>query len=111
MKNPFEKKIARQLRRAKVKFKYEGIKIPYVLSGHYIPDFVIHTPTGYIYVETKGYLRPADKRKMVAVRRQHPEIDLRILFYASRKEQIRWATKVGIKYAVGKIPKEWMEGI
>jgi len=110
VKNKFELKIYAQLKRAGVQFRYEGTKIPYVLSGHYIPDFVITTPTGLVYIETKGYLRPEHKRKMVAVRRQHPEIDLRILFYAPNKTYIKWAEKNGIRYAIGTIPKEWLDG-
>jgi predicted nuclease of restriction endonuclease-like RecB superfamily len=110
VKNKFEIKIYAQLKRAGIRFRYEGTKIPYVLSGHYIPDFVIITPTGLVYVETKGYLRPEHKRKMVAVKRQHPEIDLRILFYAPKKEYIKWAEKNGIKYAISTIPQEWLDG-
>ena len=110
LKNKFERKIWTQLRRARVNFKYESEKIPYVLAGHYIPDFVLVTPTGRVYIETKGYLRPEHKRKMCAVKRQHPEIDLRILFYASNKKNIKWAEKNGIKYAISTIPKEWLEG-
>jgi predicted nuclease of restriction endonuclease-like RecB superfamily len=110
LKNKFEKKIHDQLKKAKVNFKYEGTKIPYVLSGHYIPDFVIKTKTGVVYVETKGYLRPEHKRKMAAVKRQHPELDIRILFYSKNVGYIRWANKHGFKYAIETIPEDWLEG-
>ncbi len=111
MRNKFEQKIARQLKKAKVQFGYESCRISYVLAGHYIPDFIIDTGNGKIYIECKGYFRPEAKRKLGAVRRTHPEIDLRILFYAHNKANIKWAEKNGIKYAIGSIPQEWLEGL
>jgi predicted nuclease of restriction endonuclease-like RecB superfamily len=111
MRNKFEKKIEAQLKRAKVKFKYEGEKIPYVLAGHYIPDFIVQTPTGLLYIEAKGYLRPEHKRKMVAVAKQHRELDIRILWYSRSDKNIRWAEKHGFKWAIGTIPKDWLKGL
>ena len=110
-RNKFEQNTYNQLRRAGILFKYESEKLPYVLARHYIPDFIIITPTGKIYLECKGYLRPEHKAKLCAVKKQHPEIDLRILFYAAKKDNIKWAEKNGIKYAVGEIPEEWLKGL
>jgi len=108
-RNKFERKISRQLQR--VPFKYESEKVPYVLCCHYIPDFIVSTPLGKLYIECKGYLRNTDKRKLAAVRKQHPELDIRIVFYASTRTSIKWAEKTGIRYAVGMVPKEWLEGL
>lgn len=94
---------------SKTSFKYEAEKIPYVIAGHYNPDFIVSTPHGKIYIETKGYFRPDAKRKMVAVKRQHPNLDIRIVFYAKKKSDIRWAERYGFAYSIGKIPKEWLE--
>lgn len=110
LKNNFERKIHNQLKRAKVVFKYEPERIPYVIAGHYIPDFIINTPTGTLYIETKGYLRPEAKRKLIAVKKQHPELDIRIVFYEQRKSNSRWAERCGFKWAVSTIPQEWIEG-
>lgn len=110
-RNKFEKKIATQLRRSKREFKYESEKIPYVIAGHYNPDFVVTTPTGKIYLETKGYFRPEAKRKMVAVKRQHPELDIRIVFYSYRAAYEKWAIKNGFRYAFEKIPIDWLKGL
>lgn len=107
-RNNFEKRVARQLKRAKVPFKYEPEKIPYILARHYIPDFVLTTSTGKIYIETKGHLRREDKAKMVAVKRQHPNLDIRIVFYAKNKHQIRWADRHGFIYAFERVPVEWL---
>lgn len=109
--NGFEKEIRTQLKRAKVQFKFEGEKIPYVQAKHYKPDFVIVTPNGIIYVECKGYFRPEHKAKMKAVKRQHPEKDIRLLFYREVKAYIRWAEKNGFIYAIRKVPKEWLQGL
>lgn len=115
-RNRFEYQTQKQLSRAKVVFEYESEQIAYLLAGHYTPDFIVQTPTGKIYIECKGYLRPEDKRKLVAVKRQHPAMDLRILFYPfkspKRKQQyIKWAIRNGLRYAINKIPKEWLDGL
>jgi Phage endonuclease I. len=110
-KNKFEERIHRQLKKAKCNFKYESEKIPYILARHYIPDFVLTTPTGKIYIECKGYLRPEHKSKMVAVKRLNPSLDIRILFYSSNKKYIKWAEKHGFVYAIEKIPDEWLQGM
>lgn len=110
LKNKFETRIYGQLQRSKLPFKYESERIPYVLARHYIPDFKVQTRTGYIYVECKGYLRPEHRSKMVAVKRQHPEKDIRMLFYSHNKAYVKWAEKHGFRYAIDKIPQEWLDG-
>jgi len=109
-RNKFESKIFKQLKRSKVKFTYESERIPYVFSGYYLPDFVIETPTGRVYVETKGYFRPEHKRKLVAVKKLNPQLDIRLLFYSEKAKDIKWAEKNGFKYAIDTIPKDWLDG-
>lgn len=111
MRNEFEKKLARQIRRARLKVKYETERIPYVIAGHYIPDFILETPLGKIYIEAKGYFRPEAKRKLIAVKKQHPGKDLRIIFYSENKKYIAWAERYGFKWAIGKIPIAWFSGL
>lgn len=110
MRNKFEKKIYRQLKSSKINFKYESEKLPYILSRHYIPDFILDTPLGKVYIECKGYLRPEHKSKMVAVKKQYPNKDIRILFYSENKSAIKWAKKNNFIYAIGDIPDEWYQG-
>ena len=110
-RNKFEKRINSQLKRAKVPFKYEPEKIPYVLACHYIPDFVLSTPLGKVYIECKGYFRPEDKRKLAAVKRLNPQLDIRIVFYARREQYIKWADKHGFKWAIERVPREWLSGL
>lgn len=109
-RNKFETKIERQLKRAKVRFEYEPERIPYVLARYYVPDFVLDTPLGRVYIECKGYLRPEHKAKMVAVKKQHPALDIRILFYSRKAKDIRWAEKYGFIYAIDTIPTLWLKG-
>ena len=110
-RNPFELGLERQLKKAKVTYKYESERIPYVLARHYIPDFIIYTQTGKVYIEAKGYFRPEARAKMVAVKKLNPHLDIRIVFYASKKKDIRWAIRHGFRYAIGTIPGEWLEGL
>lgn len=92
-----------------IKFKYEAEKLPYLIAGHYIPDFIITTKTGKIYIETKGHFRPEAKRKMVAVKKLNPNLDIRILFYSLNKSYVKWCTKNGFPFAVHEIPEEWLQ--
>lgn len=110
LRNKFELKIFSQLQKAKVQFTYESEKFAYILARHYIPDFIIVTPLGKVYVETKGHLRREDKAKLIAVKRQYPQMDLRLLFYAPNKTNSKWAIKNGFKFAFGEIPTEWFHG-
>ncbi len=114
-KSGFEVIISRQLQKAGVKFQYEPIKIPYTISGEYVPDFLL--PNGVI-VEAKGLLNKYDDKeaaKMIAVRDQHPEYDIRFVFQDAQTKVPRrksthaqWATRNGFLWADGEIPEEWL---
>ncbi len=108
-RNKFEARIYASLKNKKIKFKYESEKIPYLISGHYTPDFVLTTRAGKIYIETKGHFRPEAKRKMAAVKKLNPQLDIRILFYSYSKSSIKWCTKYNFPYAIGDIPDEWFK--
>lgn len=107
-RNAFEKLLESQIKRSKVPFTYETEKIPYVIHGNYIPDFIIETLHGKIYVEAKGYFRREAKSKMVAVKKQNPTLDIRFVFYKYSKANERWALKYGFPYAFEKIPRSWL---
>ena len=85
-----EDKNAAYLKREKVKFTYEILKIQYTepASNHtYTPDFVITTLSGKsIIVETKGIWTYKDRLKHLLVRQQHPELDIRFVFTRSRSK-------------------------
>lgn len=111
-KSQFEQKLAAQLRKAKVKFEYESTKLPYILERNYIPDFIL--PNGVI-IEAKGKFDAQSRSKMAAVKKAHPELDIRFVFMrASNKLSKRskmtygeWADKYGFPWADSSIPKEW----
>lgn len=109
-RNKFETRTASYLNTFNIDFGYEVENIPYTLKGRYKSDFTITTKSGRkIIVETKGYFRPEDKRKMAAVKKQHPDLDLRILFYAPNRSYEKWAIKHKIPYAFRVIPLSWIE--
>lgn len=110
-KNKFEQRIYNLLKRKKISFKYESERIPYIFTGYYLPDFVLSTPKGKVYIETKGYFRPEHKRKMASVKKLNPQLDIRILFYSKKEKDIKWADKNGFIWAVETIPEEWLEGM
>jgi len=94
-----------------VEFGYEKVRIPYVIHGWYIPDFIVDlhlfpSEDKRLYIEQKDTYGQSIKRKMVAVRRCNPTLDIRLVFYAHNKKYIKWAEKNGFPWAVGEIPKE-----
>jgi hypothetical protein len=104
-RNQFEESLYEQIKSTEGNVEYERNRIPYTIKGVYIPDF--KTKRG-IYIEAKGWLRPADKRKMRAVKDANPSLDIRFIFQKKSASQIRWAEKYGFPYAVGVIPKTWL---
>jgi predicted nuclease of restriction endonuclease-like RecB superfamily len=106
----FEREVSKQLKRhRRVKVSYESHSISYSIPRVYHPDFVVTLPNGHtIYVEAKGYFRQEDKVKMKCVKLCNPTLDIRMIFPRKNKKDIAWCTKMGIPYAVGSIPKDWL---
>jgi len=115
-RSKFEADTAKDLKTRKVKAEYEQKKLKYKVpsSNHtYTVDFEL--PNGII-VETKGLLTLEDRKKMVLVRDQHPELDIRFLFMSANRKLYKgskttygqWCTKNGFLYASKTIPKEWL---
>jgi len=123
-RNKFEEKTGDDLTQKGIQFGYETEKLDYSVAGRYLPDFIITRKNGSkVYIETKGNGRSFDgpsRRKLLAVKSQHPEVDLRIVFYSdgkigatrkdgSRATQSEWAEKNGFKWAIKVIPEAWLE--
>lgn len=98
-------------------FEYESVPLTYVLTSVYTPDFVL--PNGVI-VETKGLFDSDDRRKMLAVKAQHPALDIRLCFQkadvklsrASRSiTYAQWATRHKFPWCEGNIPTTWTDVI
>jgi len=113
----FEHKVSDQLKENKIKFEYETTVIDYIkpeTSHTYTIDFTL--PNG-ILVETKGRWVLEDRKKHLLIKKQHPELDIRMVFQSSKtkirkgskttyamycdKHDIPWAEKV--------IPESWLK--
>lgn len=129
MRSGFEVTVNNFLKHLKCVFWHEPCKIPYITEANYIPDFVIYKGklkkpkkpltlsdlNDMILVETKGYFKPADRRKMLAVKKSNPKLDIRIVFqrdnYLTKSKKSKysdWAEKHGFIWAIQEIPKEWL---
>lgn len=111
-KSKFEAEIASSLERQGVDYEYEPSSIKYAVIRSYKPDFVLPNE---IHIETKGYFKSEDQRKMRAVKDQHPELDIRMVFQrlqgrvqGSQMTNAEWCEKYGFQYADGKIPRAWI---
>lgn len=114
MRNAFERGLGAQLKRLGVPFEYEpkDKRIPYRIEHEYWPDFYVAGKD--IFLEGKGRLDRDSKQKMLAVKAQHPELDIRFIFYSAHKKitgtkqtHAEWATRHGFLWCDRDIPKEW----
>ncbi|MQB00682.1 MAG: hypothetical protein GEU78_10370 [Actinobacteria bacterium] len=112
-RSKFELQVAKDLEGRGVAFEYEPHALPYRIDHMYWPDLLL---PGDIYVEIKGYLDATDRRKMRAVKLQHPDLDIRLLFQAAHKPiykgakstRAEWADKHGFPWAEKRVPKSWL---
>lgn len=108
----FEARVAADLKSRKIKFEYEPDKVPYILAHTYTPDLKL--PNG-IYIELKGRFTSKDRSKMLAVKKQKPDLDIRLVFMnpnvtlskASTTTYGEWATKHGFIWTHTTVPSEW----
>lgn len=132
MRSKFETRIAKELDDAGVKYKYEEYSYDYeeplrknqarcadcdgtnlVRIGWYTPDFFLDN--GYI-IETKGRFTAADRRKMLAVKADHPELQLVICFMRdnrihknSNTRYSDWCEQNNYDYSIGNLKEEWLK--
>lgn len=112
-KSGFERSIDANLRSRGKKYSYETLELPYILHGTYHPDFMI----GSVVVEAKGLLDRDSRRKMIAIRKQYPNLDIRFLFQEAAKKvpgtkmtHGQWAERNGYPWAEGtEIPEDWFD--
>ena len=109
-----EEKIADLLTELGVSFEYESIKVPYTIQHHYHPDFIL---PNYVHLETKGYWAASDRRKVLAVKRDNPDLDLRMVFQSpynkinknSKTTYAMWCEKHDIPWtSYHNIPLDWL---
>ena len=100
----------------KVKYDYENIKIEWEDLAYrtYTPDFILYNG---IIIETKGRFLAADRRKHVAIKKQHPKLDIRFVFTNSKAKLSKgakssyadWCIKHGFRYYDRIIPEDWLK--
>ena len=112
-RSKFEASIAANLHAKNVSFSYESIKLDYTLEGTYVPDIIFQNG---VVVEIKGWFSAASRRKMVAVKTQHPDLDIRLCFQNAKEKLSRkknsmryyeWADRNGFKWCHKVIPADW----
>jgi len=119
-RNKLERAVGAQLHAAGISFDYEGEWITYDVparTAKYLPDF---RPRGTnIILETKGWFGrqgAKERQKLILLKEQHPELDIRIVFSDAKKPIYKgspttyamWATDHGFTYSdKGMIPKSW----
>ena len=113
-KSKLEVSVAELLDTVGCKYVYEGEQVPYTIQHHYNPDFVL---LNGIMLETKGYWDAEDRRKIKAVIRDNPHLDIRMVFQApfnkiskkSKTTYAQWCEKHNIKWAAAHaIPIDWL---
>ena len=109
-----EEKVADLLCNLDVNYEYETEKVPYTIPHLYTPDFIL--PNGVV-LECKGYWDADDRRKIKAVKQQHPELDLRMVFQApfntiskkSKTTYSKWCERHDIPWtSFHNIPIDWV---
>ena len=109
-----EEQVAKLLSGLGISYEYESEKLGYTIEHHYTPDFVL---PNYVYLETKGYWAPSDRRKILNVKKSNPEVDLRMVFQApfnkinknSKTTYAKWCEKHDIPWtAYHNIPLDWL---
>ena len=112
---------AHYLEAGKLEYWYEPDVFEYKVeeTRKYTPDFKIKR-TGRrkpLFIEYKGVLDVATRKKMKLFKKQYPKVDLRIVFQnalnkirkGSRTTYAMWAEQWGFKWANKEIPKSWLK--
>ncbi len=131
-RSKFEGRVAQLLEEAGVTFTYETLSYEYeeplrknqarcgacnstnlVRIGWYTPDFFL---SNGIIIETKGRFTAADRRKMIAVKKEHPDVRIVMLFMRDNKihknsstHYSDWCMTNGYEFAIGTPLQEWLQ--
>lgn len=139
----FEERIASAFAKRKIDFRYEPTTLKYITpripskTHKYTPDFVYAAKDGHlIYVEAKGYLKPDCRKKMVQVKKDNPDLDIKFLFMDGTRPLVtkrkrgkakdgslyrsktygEWAEQAGFpwdqgsdSFTVGRVLKKWYD--
>jgi hypothetical protein len=114
-RSKLEQDVAKRLSFAGVPFDYESKKITYKVEEErkYTPDFILGNG---VVLEVKGYFRAEDRKKLLLIKEQNPDLDLRLVFQRaenkihkrSKTTYADWCKKNGFLYSTnGTIPHGW----
>lgn len=93
---------------------YEACRIPYQITvvRSYVPDWIL--PKQCIVIEAKGLFSKADRDKMLLLKQQYPDLDIRMVFLRptdkiTRKQTYAdWCDAHGFPYCKGPdLPHDW----
>jgi len=111
-----EVNLSKYLDELNYKYGYESIKIEWEDLAYrtYTPDFILKNG---IIIEAKGMFTASDRRKHIAIKKQHPKLDIRFVFENSRRKLSKgakstygeWCTKNGLLYYDRIIPENWLK--
>ena len=113
-RSKLEERIATLLQELGVSYEYESTRVPYTIQHFYNPDFIL---PNYVHLEAKGYWDAADRRKILAVKKENPDLDLRMVFQSpfntiskrSKTTYAQWCEKHNIPWcAFHTIPIDWL---
>ena len=113
-RSQLEERIADPLQELGVSYEYESTRVPYTIQHFYNPDFIL---PNYVHLEAKGYWTSQDRRKILAVKKENPDLDLRMVFQApynkiskkSKTTYAQWCEKHDIPWcAFHTIPIDWL---
>ena len=113
-RSKLEENVSNLLEGLGVPYKYESEQVPYTIQHHYTPDFVL---PNQVILETKGYWNQRDRRKILAVKKENPYLDLRMVFLKpykkiskkSKTTYAMWCEKHNIPWTYYQnIPLEWL---
>ena len=110
----------------KFRASYESATLEYPVkeTRKYTPDWVIERPRKagksippLLYIEYKGVLDKASRKKMKLVKKAHPKLDIRIVFQnasnkiykGSKTTYGMWATQHGFIWADNELPTGWLK--
>jgi len=116
----FERDFAKQLEDLGYSWSYEPEGFIWLPDPKvYSPDFRILKEDGsYMYIETKGFFDYEARNKMATVRKQYPDMDLRMVFQKPDKKLSKakssipystWAERNNYEWSSFCLPTSWRE--
>ena len=113
-RSKLEERVALALKGAGVDYTYESQNLKFTRLCTYTPDFIL---SNGLIIEVKGRFTSDDRRKHVAIKKQHPDLDIRFVFENSRRKLSKgakstyatWCERNKFLYADRVIPEEWLK--